>query len=472
MFFNSWEYAVFLPAVVLVYYCLNLRAQNLLLLAASYLFYGFWDWRFLTLLWLSTAVDFTVARAMRQHPLGSQARKRLLLISLCTNLGLLGFFKYFNFFIDSASMMLAGSGLDINPWALQIILPVGISFYTFQTLAYTIDVYRGRVEPTDDITVFALYVAFFPQLVAGPIERAQHLLPILSGKREVDIEAIGSGLWLILVGLVRKIAIADFLAGGVDAAFSNPGEFDSLRMFGAVLSFSLMIYGDFAGYTDIARGSSRLLGIDLMVNFTQPYFSRSLTEFWQRWHISLSTWLRDYLYIPLGGNRGGSLATYRNLMITMLLGGLWHGASWNFVIWGGLHGLYLAVHRAWTGRRGEVPKTVIGNAVGIGVTFLIVSLTWIPFRAATLGQTLAIFDTLAQGTYSLGVEAIWDFQRLLIAVALLLLIDVPLRLFEDREGVPTRRIPILARGAYGGVLVIGLLILGDRVNAPFIYFQF
>lgn len=345
MFFNSFEYAVFLPVVLVLYWTVLRKRQNSLLLVASYFFYAAWDWRFLGLLMLSTIVDFCVGRTLGTRN-EAATRKRLVGLSLAINLGVLGFFKYFNFFAESFADFMGRFGLAPDTPTLKVILPVGISFYTFQTLAYTIDVYRRKKEPEQNLLDFAVYVAFFPQLVAGPIERAQRLLPqIKTPRTSINYEQIRSGLFLILLGLVRKVVIADSLAPIVNEAFRTADSAGAVTLMVGIVAFALQIYGDFAGYSDIARGSSRLLGIELMENFNQPYLSRNITHFWRTWHISLSTWLRDYLYIPLGGNRKGVSKTYRNLMLTMLLGGLWHGAAWTFVVWGGLHGLYLVVHR-------------------------------------------------------------------------------------------------------------------------------
>ncbi|MEZ6050276.1 MAG: MBOAT family O-acyltransferase [Planctomycetaceae bacterium] len=316
--FNSPEFAIFLVVVLAAYYALSSRAQNVLLVVASYFFYGWWDWRFCLLLAFSTVLDFTCALKIE----GSleQQRKWWLWLSVCGNLGVLGFFKYYDFFVTSAFQALSFWGLEPNPPLLKVILPVGISFYTFQTMAYTIDVYRRKMEPTRDFILMALYVSYFPQLVAGPIERAQHMFKQFARARHVEERRLLTGGFLILLGLFKKLAIADAVAPRVNEIYLVSGEASWLTLLEGAWLFSLQIYGDFSGYSDIARGVSRLLGIELMVNFRQPYLSQSITEFWRRWHISLSTWLRDYLYIPLGGNRLGPVRTYVNLIITMLLG--------------------------------------------------------------------------------------------------------------------------------------------------------
>ena len=395
--FNSLQYAAFLPVVWIGYRNLaSTRKQNTWLLLASYVFYGSWDWRFLSLIVLSTTVDFFVGQRLASA-VGS-ARSRLLAVSLAVNLGLLGVFKYLGFFVDSAADMLTAVGLEPNIALLNIVLPVGISFYTFQTISYTFDIYRRRIEPERDPITFALYVAYFPQLVAGPIERARQLLPQIRGERNrADVDTIWTSLRLILVGLFKKVAIADTVAPLVSKTFDSPQG--SVTAAVGILAFSLQIYGDFSGYTDIARGTSRLFGIELVRNFRQPYLSRNITEFWRTWHISLSDWLHDYLYIPLGGNRGPRLRTYRNLMITMLLGGLWHGASWNFVVWGGLHGLYLIVDRA-LGRvehRGARRPILLSDSPAILFTFTVVTLTWVFFRAADLSEAIDVKPSRSPG---------------------------------------------------------------------------
>ena len=471
MLFNSWEFALFFLVVFALYNILALRAQNVLLLVASYFFYGWWDWRFLSLLLISTVVDYTAARLMEKAP---DRRRRLLLIwSVCTNLGILGFFKYFNFFVDSAAGALTAFGLQANLPTLRVILPVGISFYTFQTMGYTIDVYRRRLQPTRDLLTFAVYVSYFPQLVAGPIERAERLLPQLAAPRHITQEKLTSGALLVLVGLTRKVAIADAVAGQVDVAFSAPGSASALILLRAVFLFALQIYGDFAGYTDIARGVSRMLGIELMENFNHPYFATSITAFWRRWHISLSTWLRDYLYIPLGGNRGPRWFVYRNLMITMLLGGLWHGAAWTFVAWGGIHGVALVVDKLRLGRRKPVDPPVVKTwrdslRAGAGwlVTMVVVGLAWVFFRAPDFGSA---FQALA-GIFTLRGGPAGTWTLLVAATLLTLFIDAPQALMRDHTCL--LRWPWVLRGTTYAGLVLAAVLLRSNDVVPFIYFQF
>jgi len=467
MLFNSFEFLIFLPIVLVLYYALKLRGQNLMLLAASFFFYGSWDYRFLGLLIASALVDFFAAGAIYRTQVPFR-RKLYLLASLSANLGILGFFKYFNFFVDSAARLIGTVGLQANLPVLYVILPVGISFYTFQAMSYTIDVYRGQLKPTGSILNYLLYVCYFPQLVAGPIERATHLLPAIERKRTVTEEMVTSGLVLILVGFFRKVVIADGLGSQIDPVFSSPGSFSSPQLLKALYLFALQIYCDFAGYSDIARGTSRLMGIELMVNFNHPYFASNLSDFWRRWHISLSTWLRDYLYIPLGGNRGGTYKTYRNLMITMLLGGLWHGAAWAFVIWGALHGLYLVLFRL-------VPRIfaisekngTLARAFGIFLTFHLVLLTWVFFRAPGMHAALDYLQMI------FSFKQMGDFVSVLPMIVapwlLVLLVDIP----QHFSGSHTVLLgwPRLARAGIAAVMVF-LILLSFGTNAPFIYFQF
>jgi D-alanyl-lipoteichoic acid acyltransferase DltB (MBOAT superfamily) len=433
-------------------------------------FYGAWDWRFLGLLWLSTIVDYLVGRTLGATE-ESARRRRLLAISLVVNLGVLASFKYFNFFVDSAAALLEQFGLSANVPTLRIILPVGISFYTFQTLAYTIDVYRRKAEVEHNPLTFALYVAYFPQLVAGPIERAQRLIPQLREPRSrIRRDQVRSGLFLIALGLFKKVVIADALAPYVDQAFGGSSTTSWINLVVGVYAFALQIYGDFSGYTDIARGTSRLLGVELMINFQQPYLSRNITNFWRTWHISLSTWLRDYLYIPLGGSRKGKVLTYRNLMITMLLGGLWHGAAWTFVVWGGLHGLYLAVHRGWRHRSPAGPTDPLTrrDILPALVTFNLVSLAWVFFRSQTFEQAFEVLQgigSLRPGTTN------WNAVGLLVVLGgIALVID----LVQRKGGEHTIMLtwPAPARGVVYGVLALGLVLFAGGDTIPFIYFQF
>ena len=471
MLFNTPEFVVFLVVVLGLYYTVNARYQNTLLLAASLFFYGYWDPRFVGLLLTSAGVDYVAALKVQKHR-GAPAAKAWLITSLAVNLGILGVFKYFNFFVDNAHRIFEALGLSVSTPLLTIVLPVGISFYTFQSMSYTIDVYRGKLEPVRDLLAFVLYVSYFPQLVAGPIERATHLLPAIMKRRKVDEAMLRGGLMLIVIGLFRKVVIADGIGQTVDLVFASPETHTGAELLSAAYLFALQIYCDFAGYSDIARGTSRLLGIDLMVNFNQPYFASSLREFWRRWHISLSTWLRDYLYIPLGGSRGGQLATVRNLMITMLLGGLWHGAAWSFVAWGLLHGLYLVAEHLLHAKASGLAQSLripafASRAFGIVATFHLVLLAWVFFRAPGFSAALSYLQGVAGGL------AWSDAAAVLAAVAipwlLVLAVDIPQRLANSHTVF--LELPAWPRAALASAMLF-LVSLGFGTRAPFIYFQF
>jgi D-alanyl-lipoteichoic acid acyltransferase DltB (MBOAT superfamily) len=469
--FNSLQYAVFLPVVLGLYWLLPRRPQNVLLLIASYVFYGAFDWRFLGLLIISTLTDYTVGRLLEVTE-DQRRRKRIFAVSLVVNLGILGFFKYFNFFATDGAHFLAHLGIHLAPPVLRILLPVGISFYTFHGMSYTFDVYRRDIEPTHSLLNFAVFVAFFPQLVAGPIGRAHLQLPQFERDRvPPDWAQIRRSLFLILLGLFKKVAIADMLAPYVNNAFNAPARTSFVGLLVGVWAFAFQIYGDFSGYSDIARGSAFLLGIDLPENFNQPYFSRSVTEFWRRWHISLSTWLRDYLYIPLGGNRSGSWRTYRNLFLTMLIGGLWHGAATTFVVWGGLHGLYLIGERRFTHATSEDyrrPWRLRRDLVRTVVTFQLVCLAWVFFRAPSTTAALHYLDDLAhlQG----GVTDHTAILMLALAASALAFVDyVQLRARDHAAFVAWNP---AVRGAMYGLMLVPIIIFSGGTPVPFIYFRF
>jgi D-alanyl-lipoteichoic acid acyltransferase DltB (MBOAT superfamily) len=397
MLFNSFVFFVFLAVVLPIFYCLPTKAsKNVFLLIASYVFYGYWDWRFCALLILSTIIDFYIGLKIH-NARTAQLSKRYFLVSLITNLGILGVFKYFNFFIESFQTLSEKLGWQLDMLHLNVILPVGISFYTFQTLSYSIDVYRKKLKPAENIIDFALFVSIFPQLVAGPIERASDLLPQLTVKLKPSIEQIKQGVVLIVMGLFRKVIIGDSAGRYVDNIFSNMAHYSSYELIFGLIMFSIQIYADFSGYSHIARGTAKMLGVELMKNFEQPYLSQNITEFWRRWHISLSTWLKDYLYIALGGNRKGTISTYVNIIITMLLGGLWHGASWNFVIWGGLHGIYLSIHKMML--KGEkiperITKLNLSTVLKVFLTYCLVLFTWLFFRSTSWDMTTLYFSKI------------------------------------------------------------------------------
>jgi alginate O-acetyltransferase complex protein AlgI len=554
MLFNSIEFIPFFIAVYTAYWILPFHWQNRMLLVAGYVFYGWWDIRFLFLIVCSTTVDFTIGLLLREKlmprrqrwvasscligaalvflcpnwsqllPLGARGSsestliepfgvkvlvataffvgvanllinrlqrvsleergKTLIFCSVLVNLTFLGVFKYFNFFVDSAATAFRALNIDPAHLELHIVLPVGISFYTFQSLSYTIDIYRGRVSPVKRLWDFALFVAYFPPLVAGPIERARHLLPQLMRPRRIRLTQSTHGLVLILLGFVKKVAIADGLAPAVNAVYSSPGAVSQLDVLGATLFFAIQIFCDFSGYSDIARGVSKLLGIDLFVNFDLPYFSKNPSEFWRRWHISLSSWLRDYLYIPLGGNRRGRVRTYVNLMLTMLLGGLWHGAAWNYVLWGGYQGALLCSHRlvdagrrSWPGS--ELPTQVnsrfsslrqLVSPFKIVSFFVVTCYGWLLFRARSFEQirtfTLAIFGIGASHSSVLSKPTTAAVLGLIV-IGLLQVCDYRAGKLESCLSWPA---PL--QGVLYGILIF-ILVMGTS-NAPvqFIYFQF
>ncbi len=395
MLFNSIEFLLFLPTVFVLYWFIfnkSIRIQNSLILISSYVFYGWWDYRFLSLIFLSTIVDYIIGLNMAKQD-SKEKQKSLLLCSVLFNLSVLGFFKYYNFFVHSWIDLFTSIGYQIkSPWTLNIILPVGISFYTFQTMSYTIDVYRKKLDPTKDFISFASFVSFFPQLVAGPIERATNLLPQILNKREFKYEQGVQGLRLIIWGMFKKVVIADSLAPIVDDIFSNYQDFEGGTLWIGAIYFSFQIYCDFSGYSDIAIGTSKLFGFELKSNFKFPYFSRNIGEFWRRWHISLSTWFRDYLYIPLGGSKKGKWESVRNIFIIFLVSGFWHGANWTFIFWGLFHSmLFLTSFIFNTNRKytasiiGE--KTILPNPkefVQVGITFILVTIGWVFFRSETI----------------------------------------------------------------------------------------
>ena len=400
MLFNTLDFAIFFPIVLLLYWTIfkkSLKLQNVFLVVVSYIFYSFWDWRFLSLIFLSSVVDFSVGYYLGKTE-GKARRKWLLFISLFFNLGLLVTFKYFNFFVDSFVSAFSIFGTEFNVLSWQILLPVGISFYTFQTLSYTIDIYRKKVQPTADVVSFFAFVSFFPQLVAGPIERASRLLPQFQVKRKFDYSKNVEGLRLILGGLFKKMVIADNCALLVNNIFENyQMESGSTLFFGAVF-FAFQIYGDFSGYSDIAIGTSRLLGFDLMKNFSFPYLAQNMSDFWRRWHISLSTWFRDYVYIPLGGSRVSKFRLIINILIVFIVSGLWHGANLTFVFWGFIHALFVIPVILFWPKHVEFSKErkwpTVRELFNIVFTFLIVVLAWVFFRAETIADAFQYLEII------------------------------------------------------------------------------
>ena len=475
MNFASLEFAIFMIVVFLPYWVMNHRQQNYFLLVASYVFYAGWDWRFLSLILISTVINYWVGIAL-QTTQDVKKRRFYFIIALTTSLGILAVFKYFGFFVDSMAVLLELFGFNANLPILSIVLPVGISFYTFQTLSYTIDVYKKEIEPTRHFFDFALYVSFFPQLVAGPIERAKNLLPQVLSPRSLTYDQFSRGTFLILFGLFKKVVIADGIAGTVNAVYGMPDPTALDITLGTYL-FALQIYCDFSAYSDIARGIAKLLGFELMTNFNLPYFSVNPREFWQRWHISLSTWLRDYLYIPLGGNRHGERRTQRNLMITMLLGGLWHGAAWNFVLWGFYQGAILSIHRIFTGRQTKKPVSssrVLSFFIyllKVAIFFQIICYGWLLFRATSFEQISDFTTTLLFNfSFAQGVSVSLPSISALLGILLLLVLEI----FQYVSRTPHfyRKWAMPLRGLLYASLLF-LLVAGTN-NAPsdFIYFAF
>ena len=405
MLFNSIDFAIFLPIIFVFYWFVtnrSLKLQNFLIVIASYTFYGWWDWRFLSLILFSTIVDYTIGNKLRKEK--KQFRRRALLwTSIIVNLGMLGFFKYYNFFLENFITAFSFFGAEIKANSLNIILPVGISFYTFQTLSYTIDVYKKKLEPTKDFIAFSAFVCFFPQLVAGPIERATNLLPQFYKKRTFNYVKAIDGMRQILWGLFKKVVIADNCAEYANQIFNNSADMSAGSLVLGALFFTFQIYGDFSGYSDIAIGTSRLFGFDLMQNFKFPYFSRDIAEFWRRWHVSLSTWFRDYLYIPLGGSRGGVWMKIRNTFIIFLVSGFWHGANWTFIIWGALNALYFLPLLLTNNNRNNLETVAQGKLfpsikefLAILLTFTLTVFAWIFFRSENIAHTYSIISGIIQ----------------------------------------------------------------------------
>ncbi|MHC4871949.1 MAG: MBOAT family O-acyltransferase [Planctomycetota bacterium] len=472
MLFTQIEFLIFLTAVMTFLFTVkNHMARKVVLLIGSYYFYAYWDWRFLSLIIISTAVDYIVGGRLDKTD-NVQHRKVLLFISLFCNLGLLFFFKYYNFFIESLQETLTPLFPSANFKTLAIILPIGISFYTFQTLSYTIDIYRRKIKHTDNLLDFALFVAFFPQLVAGPIVRAVEFLPQLKEKRDPSRSRIFAGTQQFLFGFFKKVFIADKLSYFVDEAFANPGAFDCSTTWLAVICYAIQIYCDFSGYSDMAIGTARMLGYDFNVNFNHPYTAVSLDDFWRRWHISLSSWLRDYLYIPLGGNRKGRRRTYINLMLVMLLGGLWHGASWNFVIWGAIHGGGLAITkfaRELNNSKNLLKNNLLNNCIGWTATMFFVLTAWVFFRSSDGGTTQALLILKQMFTLGEGVSWLYPFAGFAIPFIIFTHIWNKLKGTELRCHMPADKW-YTAAISFG--LIWLLIIFPSNGFQPFIYFQF
>jgi len=469
MLFNSGIFLQFFAAFLLLYWLVrnNLTARNLLIVAASYLFYGWWNWKFLGLLFFSSAFDWAVGCGIARLQT-SRGRKALLTGSVLVNLGILGFFKYYNFFVESLTVLLEKLGVPFHTGTLNVILPVGISFYTFQSMSYAFDVYRGHIRPTRNFLSFLAFVSFFPHMVAGPIQRVSNLLPQFERTLVITRAMLTEGIWLIIWGMFKKVALADNFAPLVEMVFHDapPG---GLAVALGTVAFGLQIYCDFSGYSDIARGLARVLGFDIMWNFDLPYFATSLRDFWRRWHISLSMWLRDYLYISLGGNRRGPARACVNVFLTMLLGGLWHGAAWNFVLWGAWHGAGLVAERVF-GTEHATRNTAhpLRRFASWLATILIVFYGWLLFRAGSWYQVAAMTKALANpsappwlGSYALSLVA--------FAVPL---VAMELWQFRAKNRLAPLSLAGWAKALLQGALLVGIMVFWTREKAAFIYFQF
>lgn len=483
MLFNSLEFAVFLPVLFILYwFCFNekLKSQNAIVLVSSYVFYGFWDYRFLFLILFSTVVDYVLGRALEEEK-NHNKRKVILLISISVNLGLLSYFKYCNFFIESFSNAFTFFGNPLSITSLDIVLPVGISFYTFQTMSYTIDIYKKKLKPSSDFISFAAFVSFFPQLVAGPIERASNLLPQFNQKRVFKYESATDGMRQILWGLFKKMVIADMCAEQVNIIFENSATYSGSTLLLGAFLFSFQIYGDFSGYSDIAIGTSRLFGFNLMKNFSFPYFSRDIGEFWRRWHISLSTWFRDYLYFPLGGSKEGLVKNIRNVFIIFIVSGFWHGSSWTFVIWGGIHALFFTIYLIFrhlkfvNAPQADVvsQNRLLPSFVEIFqmlFTFIIVMIGWVFFRAETLSQAYLYICEMCSMT-------LFSKPEIIPTVVLLLLsFFIIIEWFGRRDEFAIEKIGLSWKRPIRWFLYVYLIFLIGMFmqtdETPFIYFQF
>jgi len=474
MIFNSLAFAIFLPVVLALYYILPFKGQNRMLLAASLFFYAWWDWRFLGLLALTILIDFYASHAVYRATTDKR-KKQWMLLSVISNIAVLVIFKYSNFFVRSFAIVLTKLGFAVHLPTLELVLPIGISFYTFMSMAYVIDVYRGELTPTPHFFDFALFVCYFPHLVAGPILRAPQLLPQLTHDRKIKLAQIRDGISLIVIGLVRKVLIADIISPMVGEAFTQMDSLGSGDLILRMYLFAIQLYGDFAGYSDIARGVSKLFGIELNLNFATPYLSQNITEFWRRWHISLSSWLRDYVYIPLGGNRKGKFRTYLNNFLTMLIGGLWHGANWTYVVWGGLNGIYLGVHKAYldttgksTGKNPEQTKWTFFTPLKILFTFTLAAFAFIIFRSPNFSNAWKYISKMF--SFHGGITRFGSTIYILPFVFLALCIDIA-QYTKWGEGFVART-SVWKRAVIFGILFALVLVAGADNSQPFIYFQF
>jgi D-alanyl-lipoteichoic acid acyltransferase DltB (MBOAT superfamily) len=481
MIFNSINYAIFLPVVFFLYWFATnkiLKAQNVLLLLSSYFFYACWDWRFLFLLMFSTLLDYFTGIRMDESK-NNAIKKFWFWLSICINLGFLGVFKYYNFFVTSLAEAVSNLGLQINPVTLQVILPVGISFYTFHGLSYVIDIYKGRIKAERNFIDYSVFVSFFPLLVAGPIERATHLLPQIQQERVFDYHKCVDGLRQILWGLFKKIVVADQCAEYANQIFSNPAHYPGATLFLGAVFFAIQIYGDFSGYSDIALGTARLFGIELLRNFAFPYFSRDIAEFWRRWHISLSTWFRDYLYIPLGGSKVGTWIKVRNTFIIFLISGFWHGANWTFIIWGLLNAIYIIPSVIFKTNRNNIDIVARGKnlptlreLLNMLLTFGLVVLAWIFFRAENLTHAFQFIRGLISSPASyFSIRTYMHYGNILMVILLMMIIEWMGREQQyalERLGINWKR-PL--RWSMYYVMTVAIMLLSSK-GQTFIYFQF
>ncbi len=483
MLFNSLDFAIFLPIVFVLYWFTvnhNLRLQNLLIVAASYVFYGWWDWRFLGLILFSSLIDFAVGLGLSKQE-NPTKRKILLWTSIIVNLGFLGFFKYYNFFLDNFSAAFSLFGMELRAYSLNIILPVGISFYTFQTLSYSIDVYKRKLQPTKDFIAFSAFVSFFPQLVAGPIERATNLLPQFFNKRIFDYDKAVDGMRQILWGLFKKMVIADNCAVFANEIFNHSSDHSGSTLVLGAFFFTFQIYGDFSGYSDIAIGTSRLFGFDLMRNFNFPYFSRDIAEFWRRWHISLSTWFRDYLYIPLGGSQGSTWIKVRNTFIIFTVSGFWHGANWTFIFWGVLNAIYFLPLLLRNRNRANLETVAAGKILpnvkeltSMLATFSLTMIAWIFFRSDNLTHAFQYLGTIFSASL-FSVQTLGNFtqaQNILLLIGIFVLVEWQGR--NHQYAIQNFR-DILFKPLRWSLYALIIFLIGmfmPSVESPFIYFQF
>ncbi|HQC08428.1 MAG TPA: MBOAT family O-acyltransferase [Candidatus Cloacimonas acidaminovorans] len=483
MLFNSIDFAVFLPIVFVFYWFVfnkNIKIQNLFLVVASYVFYGWWDWRFLFLIALSSFIDFFVGILLSKTDI-ERDRRRLLLVSIAANIGILGFFKYYNFFYENFATAFTFLGFSIKSNTLKIILPVGISFYTFQTMSYTIDVYRNKLTPTKDIIAFSAYVSFFPQLVAGPIERATNLLPQFYRTRSFDFDNSKEGLRQILWGFFKKVVIADNCAEIANLVFNNSADYSGSTLLLGVICFAFQIYGDFSGYSDIAIGTAKLFGFNLMRNFAYPYFSRDIAEFWRRWHISLSTWFRDYIYIPMGGSRGTTWRKIKNTIIIFTISGFWHGANWTFIVWGFLNAVYFLpliltnknrINLEIVAKHSLFPT--LKEFFQILLTFLLTLVAWIFFRSESLMHAFVFL----KGMFSVSLFSLPHFSGIgrTVPIAFLLTFMIALEWFNREKEFALSNFganrTTLYRWSFYSLIVFMIGMHMQTNETPFIYFQF